>query len=85
MSKAMKGIGVIQKLNKTLPRHSLITIYKSFVRPHLGYGDIIYDHRNNESSAQKLEEFNTKLALQLQVPSKEHLRVSCTANKVLNI
>ena len=33
MSKAMRGIGVIQKLNKTIPRHSLITIYKSFVRP----------------------------------------------------
>ena len=31
MSKAMKGIGVIQKLSKTLLHHSLITIYKSFV------------------------------------------------------
>ena len=48
-SKTMKGISVIQKLSKTLPRHSLITIYKSFVRPHLVYGDIIYDQTNNES------------------------------------
>ena len=48
MSEAMKGIGAIQKLNKTLPRYSLITIYKSFVRPHLDYGDIIYDQPNNE-------------------------------------
>ena len=52
MSKAMKAIGVIQKLNKTLPRHSLITIYKSFVRPHLDYGDMIYDQPNNESFTQ---------------------------------
>ena len=43
MSKAMKGIGVIQKLNKTLPRHSLITIFKSIVRSHLDNGDMIYD------------------------------------------
>ena len=30
MSKAMKRIGIIKKLNKTLPRHALKTIYKSF-------------------------------------------------------
>ena len=33
MSKSMKGTGTIKKRSKTLPRHSLITIYKSFVRP----------------------------------------------------
>ena len=42
----MKAIGIIQKLNKTLSCHSLITIYKSFLRPHLDYGDIIYDQPN---------------------------------------
>ena len=46
ISKPMKGIGVIQKLSKTLPRHSLITIYKSFVRPHL-------DQPYSESCTQK--------------------------------
>ena len=63
MSKAMKGIGVIQKLNKTLPCHSLITIYKSFMRPHLDYGDIIYDQPNNKSFAQKIERTQYKAAL----------------------
>ena len=43
ISKACKGIGVIRKLHYILPRHSLLTIYKSFIRPHLDYGDIIYD------------------------------------------
>ena len=80
MPKTMKGIGVIQKLKKTLPRHYLIAIYQLFVRPHLDYGDIIYDQPNNESFTQKLKEFNTKLPLQLRVPSKRHLRVSCTVN-----
>ena len=42
MTKTMKGIGVIKRLSKTLSRHSLLTIYKSFVRPHLDfYGDTL--------------------------------------------
>ena len=77
MSKALKGIGVIRKLSKT---HTLITIYKSFVRPHLDYGDIGYDQPNNESFTPKSKEFNTKLPLQLQLPSKEHLKISCTVS-----
>ena len=39
----MKGIGVIKRISNMLPRHSLITIYKAFVRLHLDYGDILYD------------------------------------------
>ena len=27
---------------------ALLTIYKSFVRPRLDYGDVIYDQANNE-------------------------------------
>ena len=49
----MKGIGIISKLSKTIPWHSLITIWKSFVR--LDYGGIIYDQLNNESLNQKIE------------------------------
>ena len=41
MSEAMKGIDVIKKHSITLPRHPLVTIYESFVRPHLDYGDIM--------------------------------------------
>ena len=42
-SNANRGIGVIQRLIHILPRHSLITIYKSFLRPHFDYFDVIYD------------------------------------------
>ena len=42
ITKANKGIGVIRKLRNTLPRDALLTIYKSFVRLDLYYGDIIY-------------------------------------------
>ena len=41
--KVNKTIGLLCKLKNTLPRTSLITIFKSFIRPHLDYGDIIYD------------------------------------------
>ena len=51
----MKIIGSIKRLNSFLPRFSLLTIYKSFVRPHLDYGDVIYDHPNNQNFANKIE------------------------------
>ena len=30
-------------------------IYKSFIKPHLDYGDIIYDKSNNESLKNKIK------------------------------
>ena len=49
MFNAMNGVGVIRKLNKALLRHSLITIYKLFVRPRLDHVDIIYDEPNKKN------------------------------------
>ena len=43
ISKANKEIWIIKSLSHILPRKSLITIYKSFIRPHLDYCDVIYD------------------------------------------
>ena len=65
MSKALKGAGIIKKLSKSLPWHSFVTKYKSFVRPHLDYGVIIYDQPSNESFAQKIEriEYNATLSI----------------------
>ena len=40
-------IGFLHKLQNTLPRQTLITIYEVFVRPHLDYGDILYDWADN--------------------------------------
>ena len=55
ISKAMTGVGLINKLRSLLPRSSLLTIYKSFVRPHLDYGDIIYDQPNNQTLSDNIE------------------------------
>ena len=71
MSKAMKGIGIIKKLSKKLPWYTLITICKSFVRPHLDYGDIIYDQPNNESLNQKIERIQYNAALAITGAIKE--------------
>ena len=65
IGKASKGIGVIKKLFKSLPRNALLTIYKSFVSPHLDYGDIAYDRHSNESFIRKLDQvqYNAALAI----------------------
>ena len=45
---------IIKKLSVTLPLSSLLTIYKSFIRPHLDYQDIIYDQPNNNRLSKKI-------------------------------
>ena len=61
--KINKGVAVIKKLRYSLPRKSLITIYKAFLRPLIDYGDIIYDQPQNESFCEKLESVQYKAAL----------------------
>ena len=63
--KTNKAIGLLRKLQTLLPRAPLITIYKSFIRPHLDYGDMIYDQTFNMSSQQKMEtiQYNAALAI----------------------
>ena len=59
----MKGIGLLRKLQSILPRTSLLTIYKSFIRPHLDYGDVVYDQPSSDAFLTNLKLFNT---IQLQ-------------------
>ena len=47
ISKCDKLIGIIKKLSISFPRNALLRIYKSFIRPHLDYADIIHDKQNN--------------------------------------
>ena len=65
ISKANKGLGVIKRLYKFLPRASLVNIYKCFVRPHLDYGDIIYDNSSNATFSQMIEsiQYNASLSI----------------------
>ena len=60
-----RNTGVTKRLSKLLSRHSLLLIYKWFVRPHLDYGDILYDQPNNKSLCQKIKtvQYNAALAI----------------------
>ena len=60
-----RTIGLIRKLQNVLPRITLVTIYKAFVRPHLDYGDILYDQAFNNSFHDRLEsiQYNACLAI----------------------
>ena len=73
--KVEKGISVIKKLRHSLPRKSLITIYKAFLRPLIDYGDIIYDQPQNESFCEKLESVQYKAALAITGAIKGTSRV----------
>ena len=65
LNKVNKTIGLLHKHHNTLPRLPLLTIYTSFIRPHLDYEDIIYDQAYNVSFHQKLEsiQYNSALAI----------------------
>ena len=65
MSKAYKGIAVLRKLQNIIPRNSLLTIYQSFICPHLDYGDTIYHQPNNVRFCQKIEsiQYQAELAI----------------------
>ena len=63
--KINKAISLLRKLQNNLPRAPLVTIYKSFVRPHLDYRDILYDQTFNNSFHERLEsiQYNAALAI----------------------
>ena len=64
-NKTKKKIGLLKKLSNLLPRQALVTIYKAFIRPHLDYGDVIYDQAFNNSFHAKMEsiQYNASLAI----------------------
>ena len=43
LSKVNKAIGLLRKFQQILPIQSLTAVSKSFIRPHLDYGDIVYE------------------------------------------
>ena len=68
LNKVNKTIGLLWKLQNILPRGPLLRIYKSLIRPHLDYRDVIYyqyDQHYNNSFQQKLDsvQYNAALAI----------------------
>ena len=60
--KAMKGISLLKFLSKYVDRNVLAMSYKMYIRPHLDYGDVIFD--NQRADLMKLiEQVQYKAAL----------------------
>ena len=55
IKKATVGVNLMHKLNLLLPRWSLLTVYKCFIRPHLDYEDVAYDQPNLSFLTNKIE------------------------------
>ena len=55
MNKCNRILGLMERLSLTLSRKQLLTIYKTFVRSHLDYADIICDKSFNDAFKDKLE------------------------------
>ena len=65
LNKVNKAIRLFRKFQLILPRNSLITVYKAFIRPHLEYGAVIYERAFNKSFHQRLESilYNAAIAI----------------------
>ena len=55
IKKCNRRMDLIRRLSVSFPRNALLTIYKSLVRSHLDYGDILYGKPGNENVQNKLE------------------------------
>ena len=77
IKKVTKRVKVIRKLNLLLACSSLLTISKSFARPHLDYGHIVYDQPKNSRMSDKIQtvQYNAALAITgaIRGTSKEKL------------
>ena len=65
MNKAMESNSLLRKLQPFSSRLSLLTKCKSFIRPHLDYGDFIYDQPSNEQLLIRLKLIQYKTALSI--------------------
>ena len=61
IEKCNKMIDLIRRVSVNLPNNALLTIYKSFIRPHLDYGGILYDKPRNDIFRTKWKKFSIEL------------------------
>ena len=79
LSKVCKGIELLRNLSNKLPIQALVTIYKTFIRPHLDYGDIAYDQPDNRTFINKIEkaQYNAALAITGAIRSTSREIILC--------
>ena len=67
--------GVIRRLFNIFSRNALVTIYKSFARPHIDYCDVAYDQLYNENFFIKIERVQYHAALAMTGAVKETSKI----------
>ena len=80
IKKCNKMIGRMKRLSLNLPRNALLTIYKSFIRPHLDYNDILYDKPSNENFQNKMEKVQYRACLAINGGIQGTLKNDFTMN-----
>ena len=63
--KISKKMGLLRRFQPILPRSSLLTIYKTYIRSHLDFAGFIYDQACNSSFHEKFKSvlYNACLAI----------------------
>ena len=62
----------MRRLSVNHPRKALLTIYNAIIRPHLDYGDVLYDKPNNENFQDKIEKVQYRACLAIAGAMQEH-------------
>ena len=84
LSKVYKGIELLRNLSNKI-RQALVTIYKACRRPHLDYGDIVYDKSNNETFINKIEKAQYDAALAITGAIRGTFGKNSMLNLALNL
>ena len=75
----------LSKLQNVLPRTIPLTLCKSFVRPHLDYGDIIYDIAYHNFFHKKLERTQDNACLAITRITRGTSKEKFTKNQVWSL
>ena len=67
LAKVNKVLGLLRKVRILLPKTTLITIYKAFIRSHLDYGNVPFNQVFNNSFKEKPESIQYSACLTLPV------------------
>ena len=59
----IKLTSTLRKLYHYMPRDSLVAVYKSFIRPHLGFTDVLIDKPSNATFSNQIESAQCNAAL----------------------
>ena len=82
MNKVMESIGLHRKLQSILPGWSVLARHKSFIRPHLNYGDVISDQLSDKSCLSRIAPITYNAVLHSNTFKTFSCRTECLKNSI---